>query len=306
MKLLALVHNRSQAQLGDWMLFDIEQFQLGFHSGLLNFAFNPHCMVAIGENFGKLVPWNKATAHRWDSIGYPAARMALRAQVKISDFLQKMVACLLPQESKDTTGGRDQWDVMAKASFRTTNSLIAESAFHTQPFSTAPGFDIGVIYSIVKARYDAAADELEQMQTNPEYLRYTLDEKSKSLRSVKDEDIRQLELYMAPLTPYKRCYVWSLLVAKVRHFVNVWNEFCDDMRVGRPPPMKYQQELMRLDGILRTEQAGCMASGATTDYLKESSVPGLEITSPGVSLENRSCPRRHVPDRPSILEPHRA
>lgn len=244
----------------DWLLFDCDQFQFFFSLGLLRVAYNPHCMVAIGEDFGKLVQWEKGACHRWDMIGYATATTALRVQLRVSTFLRKMVDVLTGDTSVETQRGRDIWDSLAKSSFEPKGYFVAESRYSKQAFCGAPSFDVQRISEIIESQSHAVKDDLWQMQMDPSYARLTIAEAERSFRRTKGDDIdRQQRLSTAPLRVYSAATVWAPMSRKFKEFRTIYEAYCDKICVGEPLPEEYEQALENLETLVHIEHLTTLA-----------------------------------------------
>lgn len=103
-------------------------------------------------------------------MGYPCARLALRAQLKISDFLRAMADALLRDEPAVPLTGSSSWDDLIANSF-VLDGHFREGSMLWRPFSAPPKFDSNRIVDIVQLKVRALEDELFQMQTDPMYIR---------------------------------------------------------------------------------------------------------------------------------------
>jgi hypothetical protein len=107
LRLLALIHHRSQYAQSDWVMFDYEQIKRDFHLGHLRTAYNPHSVIVHGNDhdIGKLVRWNPTDGHNWVTIGYPSALIVFSAQRRLSEILRQIVEALLANGLKEAPEG---------------------------------------------------------------------------------------------------------------------------------------------------------------------------------------------------------
>lgn len=103
MRLSSLLHYRTKYKPEDWVMLDRKQIRLGWGTGSLQVEFNSNCVVMYGAEYGKLVPWNPDSAHRWDIIGYPLARLVLEAQQTLLSLLRGVVDILTKDIAINTT-----------------------------------------------------------------------------------------------------------------------------------------------------------------------------------------------------------
>lgn len=138
LKLLALMHYRATTAPSDWILFDCRQVKSSFQLCYLETAYKPHCVVAFGPDFGKLVQREKDASHKWDTIGYTAARLALKALLNLTGFLCNMMESLLEADLSQATKGHMAWDRLAKQGFRKADAEGTVWAYADSAYSAAP------------------------------------------------------------------------------------------------------------------------------------------------------------------------
>jgi hypothetical protein len=160
MRLLALIHRRSQLDMTDWILFDGEQLNKGFHLDVFDMAYNPHWVVAYGEKFGKLVQWEASACHRYDIIGYSCARQILRVQRSILGLLRTVVDHLLKHRRDRIPDDNSYWNDMVMNGFRNLEKDLVGSSYYERAVFGPPIFNICRIILALQARLDAADDEL--------------------------------------------------------------------------------------------------------------------------------------------------
>ena len=248
LRLLAMMHYRSHTDQADWISFDREQCHIGFQTCHIQSAYNPHCVTVCGENFGKLVQWDKNAAHRWDTIGYPFARLIFKAQHRISDFLREIVDLLLQNEIDKAPRGRDEWDDLVASAFKQKKSYIGKSAYCEQAFSAAPSFDAERIVKLFRPRLNAASDQLWQMQTDPIYARHIVDRmlllEHLSRLNKREQQAKQS---VAPLRSVIRTEIWVCLHAEAETLLKVQEIYGDRIRPGTPLPKLYEMAMDRLE-----------------------------------------------------------
>ncbi|KAK3716363.1 hypothetical protein LTR37_006513 [Vermiconidia calcicola] len=254
MKLLALLHYRTEVEQCEWVMFDCEQVRTHFHSSVLNIAYNPHCVIAYGKDFGKLVQWNKDAAHRWDVIGYPCARLILRTQQKISDFLRTMVDLLLGKDLEAASKGRHEWDCLVASAFKQQSSLITESPYCRQAFAAAPKFSAELIVETFTSQLHAAQDDGIQVQTDPVYVRQLFDDIDASRAyGIIDRKLHRKMLLRAPLTRIVRADTWDWLLSEAESLLRTQRTYSDKTQVGMPLPEEYLAAITRFEVLLKNQ-----------------------------------------------------
>lgn len=210
LNLIALMHYRTYNHPSEWMRFDCQQMRQSFHGCALETAYNPHAVVAYGQDFGKLVPWEKDAAHKWDTIGYAAARLALVAQCKITDFLLKMMNVILKNDLSDSIKGRGMWDELARGGFKEADPDGTVWEYTESPFAAPPRFNATQLVELFTARMEAAQNELWLLQSEPIHLRNMFERFDRSTRYHDfNQQKRQQALIQMTLGSVTRVKTWS-------------------------------------------------------------------------------------------------
>ncbi|KAI0965725.1 hypothetical protein F4678DRAFT_316700 [Xylaria arbuscula] len=77
--LYALLHYRTMYALQYWAAFDSRQLTISWACGWLDVDFLPKCVIMHRAQYGKLVEWEAALAHRGDVLEFSRARLVLKA-----------------------------------------------------------------------------------------------------------------------------------------------------------------------------------------------------------------------------------
>ncbi|THY34824.1 hypothetical protein D6D01_01833 [Aureobasidium pullulans] len=171
--LLGLIYNRVRYSPEEWAPFDSDLIREGFSSGQLGLEYCGHYGVLMhGVEYGKLVPWNKEAAERWDIIGYPRARLIVEAQALMFSRLRSIVDLILDRvNTLDSMRASDKWQQTMRAGSKQSGRVELWSDYINQPFSRPPQFDVDYYCSVAKARMQAAEDHLWLLQTDLSYTR---------------------------------------------------------------------------------------------------------------------------------------
>ncbi|KAK5168427.1 uncharacterized protein LTR77_006997 [Saxophila tyrrhenica] len=240
-RLLALMYHRSQNEASDWVLSDLQHFQISFKQGRLLTAYNPHSVIMFGERLGELVQWEIRANHHQDQLGYPCALLVLEAQFRLSDILRKMVDFLLQrhiQNAPKPPEGNDRWEALAKPGFQSGESYIGRSRYYEQPFSAPPKFDAEHIARSCRTMRQEADDELLSVQTDPLALRDAISNSGSLPKFFKPEDL----LNPMPSQPHM-CEPVVRAVSRVQSTSR-------SIRDGTALPLQYGGELMRAEASL--------------------------------------------------------
>ncbi|KAI5264847.1 hypothetical protein E4T47_08656 [Aureobasidium subglaciale] len=165
------LHHRTSNEPERWMMFDNSNLVLAEHFSIIPNVFNPHCVVAPGSDYGKLVKWNAEQAHRWEIIGFSKAHHLFTAQKKILSLLSNCVRGLLAEVQAPTTLNiHPKWNGMVEANFSRFKTDFPWSTDFVKPFSEPPRFDAREVAELIVSRHRVVLDELELLQTDPQYV----------------------------------------------------------------------------------------------------------------------------------------
>ncbi|CAD0106976.1 unnamed protein product [Aureobasidium uvarum] len=265
--LLGLLHHRVHLSPEEWAPFDSVSLKHGWTTGVFDLQYcgnvcmivygngqidhghtGGHCVVMHGVDYGKLVPWDKKAAERWDIVGYPRARLIIEAQALMFSRLRSIVDLILEGVNRDIMGASDKWQEMVRTGFKQTKTIELWSDYINQPFSSPPKLDIDYYCSVANARMQAAQDHLWLLQTDPSYVR----------RFIK---------VMAVGEVYRLDYKHRLVTADICHAVfdcqrwmqlnEAWNSvrshnrrFHDSIHPGQPLPRLFELSLTIMECAL--------------------------------------------------------
>lgn len=169
MHLLALIHYRTQYEPSDWVLLDSAQLNMPFRLGCTRN--DPHCVVMYGRYYGRLIPWNADSAHRYDIMGYPRAKLEYESQRLLFRFLRRMVELVIGHDTPQAAKRRDGWDALTSHGFRSPSLLASTTTYFPKAMSPAPMFNAEELLQIIHIRRNAAHDKLWLLQTDAVYFR---------------------------------------------------------------------------------------------------------------------------------------
>lgn len=224
-KILALMHARVTYEPADWIAHDIDCQQHGFDSAWLDVGYNPHCVVVEASGFGQLTQWGMERAHKWEIMGFPRARLAFEAQSELSGFLSTMIKLLLGETGNQTPQGNSQWLALATTDFDdSTSGAIADSAYYNRAFSAPYRFDAGRIMNLLRARCDAAKDELWMLQRDPRHFRERLAcaQATPYYRQLPQRE-KKRHLVRQTLSPVDHVHITQSVVEEVSLLIDVLN-----------------------------------------------------------------------------------
>jgi hypothetical protein len=250
MRFLSLLHCRTKYDIDAWVLFDLKQTRAGYDHGRLALEHSPSCVVMYGSDYGKLVPWNKTEAHRWDIIGYPRAQIILEAQRVLMDFLRKTLEDLL--EGVEIESSSSKWAELRDFGFRKSKEDETWSALCNQAYTGPPTFSIDSLLKISRTRMANAEDHLWLLQTDPSYMHSEITYfKSSKLGSILHDDGSKKVYHYAAVVltnePIDRAQDWHYIVEECLNLQHVHRSFRDNVKAGESLPPKYNDAISCLE-----------------------------------------------------------
>ncbi|THX21227.1 hypothetical protein D6D17_00177 [Aureobasidium pullulans] len=169
--LLSLLHYRAANEPEKWLMFDNDNIVLAEHFSVIPSIFNPHCVVMQGPDYGTLVKWNAEQAHRWEIVGFTKALHLLTAQETMMNLLSNCVKGLLAEaDTPPTLEIHPKWNGMIASNFSRFKTNFPWSTDFVKPFSEPPVFDARQVSELIESRHHEVLDELELLQTDPQYV----------------------------------------------------------------------------------------------------------------------------------------
>ncbi|KAI4847432.1 hypothetical protein E4T44_04516 [Aureobasidium sp. EXF-8845] len=169
--LLSMLHHRSSSEPEKWLTFDNANIVFVGHFSIMSSTFNRNCVVMQGPDYGKLVPWNAEQAHRWEIVGFTKAHVLLVAQRTMYNLLSKCVKGLLTESTiPPELRLNHKWDSMIASDFSRFKADFPWSTDFVKPFSAPQRFDAREISDLITSRHRVVLDELELLQTDPQYI----------------------------------------------------------------------------------------------------------------------------------------
>lgn len=244
MNLLALIQYRFDSEIADWVMHDFEQLKIGFNWTMGPPAFNPHCVTMYGKHLGRLIPWNKQSAHRHDIIGYPRAVLILEAQAALFAFMRKMVEMLLEPGLQEIPAGHQQWDALVQSDFSKIGPTPLDYR-RTEAFRSPPQLDMAAIVECLNEQTDVMFDELWLLQSDSEYFRAHLVQP----KNTEMHDRLAREWREQWVLEYALCYsVWAdnlrTALNQARCVLMMQKEMGGEVRPGKSLPAEYEAILV--------------------------------------------------------------
>jgi hypothetical protein len=169
MRLMSLLHVRSQCDPSEWAAFDIRSTKYVCSQSTWNpYIYNGSAVVMHGEQYGRVVDFDADSAHVWRQAGYPRAIMVFEVQHAVAKMLRDVVDSIVA-DAEPT--GNFKWTAMLSKGLRSAHEEALWSPYLNQEFAAPATLDMDVILEKVRNQLNVLVDETELMQTNPDYMR---------------------------------------------------------------------------------------------------------------------------------------
>lgn len=179
-RLVALLHLRSAYDSQNWFAHDFAQLEHTWNNSGRGIFHDTECMVTIDTNtYGMLVPWDEATAHRLDIVGFPRAYQVLYAQQILLTGLAAIVAELVPDPPPDTPEARcETWNRHLEKVLWATGSTIQRNPALDTSFAAPLACEdsLSSLIELAHTQMDESSAHLELLQCDPVYIRHHLKE----------------------------------------------------------------------------------------------------------------------------------
>ncbi|CAG8956775.1 hypothetical protein HYFRA_00011164 [Hymenoscyphus fraxineus] len=247
--LFALLHYRTKFTLADWATFDMHQVHNAWESGLVDINFSPDCIIAYGDRYGEVVPYDQEVIHRGDMIGFPRAQLLLEAQSVLMETLVRIVDLTLEGANLDTPSS-SKWLAACNEGFRASGDLVQWSTYSNAPFSAPPLLDIEECITTAELRLNAVADHLALLQTDPAYTRRYIRsvQQGQAYRCMGDDSFQLVNAHIS--ADVMNLYWWQCIKDEAEHVQQMQTRFKDQICRGSRLPPKYENALAAFELVL--------------------------------------------------------
>lgn len=121
------------------------------------------------EGYGALTELNHEALHAFSIVGYPRAILTFWSQAAIAQGLRGLVDGLVDDAEPS---GHVKWKLAIETGSLGGGGAVMAGAYEHQAFLPPTLFDMDLIVEKATARYRSALDQIEMMQTDPEYMRH--------------------------------------------------------------------------------------------------------------------------------------
>ncbi|KAK5675137.1 hypothetical protein LTS10_012211 [Elasticomyces elasticus] len=245
--LLSILHHRSGSTAANWAPFDFEHTCFAFNHIML---YNPHCVIMYGKHYGKLIAWNKDSAHRHDICGYPRAILVLEAQSILASSLRSIVDLILATGIEDAAKGRMQWDLLANSDFQYRQASGTLSR-RLSAYRSLPTYDMTAIVGVLTERLEAITDELTQFQIDPLLFRAHLSQiYGAAVFDTVSETTKARATIAATLSYVTWQWFFRTAISLAKCVRLEQKAHTTQIRVGRSSPVEYDSALVELRKFL--------------------------------------------------------
>ena len=170
MRLMSLLHCRSEYTSRDWAAFDTRETLDILGRPPLSFMapiFNAKCVKMYGDDYGRLVGLDPSLMHTGATFGFPRAHLTFRVQSTILSGLRKIVDAIA--HGVDDCGD-GEWSKLVSAGFQSSASELRWGVYFSQAYVPPSNFDPVVLLDMARTQLNNVKDRVEFLQTDPEYM----------------------------------------------------------------------------------------------------------------------------------------
>lgn len=168
-KLLTLLHLRTAYPPETWAVFDTEAASITWDLALSPVVFNSGCVQMTAEAYGTLTDFNDGAMHNLSVVGFPRAQLTFESQAALARGLRNLLDGIIDGAEPS---GSAKWDIAITGRSLGGTPDVMWGAYKHQAFVPPTGFDMDAIVGRAMARYRSILDEIEVMQTEPDYVRH--------------------------------------------------------------------------------------------------------------------------------------
>ncbi|KAK4543640.1 hypothetical protein LTR36_005285 [Oleoguttula mirabilis] len=260
MRLLSLLHARTQYTPAAWALFDTRSSMLQFCAGLLPTVrlFNANSVKLYGEEYGALTAeWNHCLALHGAILGFPRAYCTFVAQASIMDVLRQLVDIIVVDTEPS---GNAMWMALVNSAFRGSGCEALWGAYTNQPFTAPQQFDLRTIHQKAKVRLDLVLDEVELMQTVLAYMHHVVRQMKAGIVFDEANGVQADTRYKRLATDLvvhdirTRMATWRIVVQECEDTAQVFEAYRDRIAPGEPLPREVDIPLCSIGGMLESRR----------------------------------------------------
>ncbi|KAK5694378.1 hypothetical protein LTR17_024859 [Elasticomyces elasticus] len=272
MALISLLYHRSHTEPADWVLFDKEMTRIPFDVWLWRNQYNPHAVIMYGQHYGRLINWNKHSAHALDIIGFPRAVLILEAQDRLAKFMRTMIDLVLAQDLQAASVGSVLLDNLAQLDF--------QRGAHTRrldAFRPPPCYDIQIIVDLLGGVYESLLDGLFALQADPIHFRdYIASVKGTAFLDSLDNEQREERTLVLTLGYFVWTDVFRVALEQADYVRRKQEQYGNEVRAGKSMPEDYACALVLLGRHLENVFSGQLVDLANLQAAT-GTFEGLEI-----------------------------
>jgi hypothetical protein len=197
---------------------------------------------------GELVQWDKSLSHGWLQVGYPCALLTFEAQRNLSRFLRTAVELLLTNDLENAAKGNDNWHKLVSTGFTGVQGSIPNPLYIERAFSAPPSFEPTYIAELCGSKYANAEDDLVQLQSQPRYVRYLLDELNNTMAHMTPKyETRAINLNCLAARSVMRYTAWAFITSEADMLVEHRSEDHAKLQKDSLLPARYDMALLRFE-----------------------------------------------------------
>lgn len=269
--LFALLHFRTHHSPAEWAPWDSRQSNYQWDRGIFANEFSRKCIVMHGPKYGEVVEWDAKQAHRANIMGFPRARLVLKAQRELLVFLSNLTEKILEGVDRSQPIRVERWREAAASGFRRVggpsmwspyiNQTFSERSSYSSPaLSRPPILDLDHLISLATVQRNEAADHLGSLRSDLQYAKGYLKDFSRSSigKFLGEQEAGRWLIQYINGDHEAHCW-WRWIEAELQHVKAVYDRFRDGIQHCQALPPELDKAMVALE-LLLANQVGIETS----------------------------------------------
>ena len=256
--LISLLHNRACHSPEEWCPHDTNVIDPAWFGAEVDVDFCLAGVTMFGTHYGKVVPWDRNAAERWDTVGFPRAKLTIESQAILMASLLGISNQIIGNTSSSALppSGNTKWlEKMTQGMKQQDNSEL-RSVYTNQAFGRPPTFNVDELLALATARLEAASDHQALLRTDPAYMKHAIEGYAAGciVQGLRDpascKEFIHVYLVQEFLFELGTVRHWEIIVEELLNVKNQYIKFAHSIRPGQPLPDEYNRSLAALRSLL--------------------------------------------------------
>jgi hypothetical protein len=259
MRLLSLFRSRTDHAPQYWIPFDTIQSSRCFGEKRGDFSYNAGAVIKHGDRYGQLTKFDLEQVYSWALMGFSRAIVTMDTQALIASMLHAAVDLLITGEEMKSSGNL-KWLAMMSPGLRSAQEDALWSSYQ---------LDAAVLLQKARNQLNFISDEVELLQTSPEYMHQLIEDMEKNVVVTKAHT-RGSRDHVGNFTMnfwLQQIVLWRRIVVECEHLEATLAGCWDIIKPGSRLPRDVDLAIQAFGKVVRDRmvfQAECLYAGIRT------------------------------------------